>query len=179
MQGLAMAICAAASVGLVATAANAAGQKMVEIDKAGNVRTSTGRDIGKVKQPLAKPQDKQPPAEPSTSVDICAPGYTWSAEGVAPEMATRARDFYRDVTQPYEREATKAREGGASLSRAREAEYWKAYGEFMKAVPQSERKIVELGVSPRLPRYCNALPAVPNAAPPSAPASPQAPPPPP
>ena len=163
-------ICLAVSVGLAATPAYGGGQKMIEIDKAGKVRTSTGRDIGRVKEATKKPDPAEAKAAPSKPVDICAAGYTWSSEGISPETADRARAFYRDMTQPYEREATKAREAGATLNRAREVEYWDAYGDFMKAVPEGERKIVELGVSPRLSWYCNAPPGIRNGTqPPAAP----------
>ena len=118
MKNLALVTIAAISIGFAPAAASGSGQKMIEIDKAGNVRTSTGRDIGKVKQPLSKPEAAK--ASPSKPVDICAPGYTWSSEGVSPETADRAQAFYRDVTQPYEREAMKALEGGAALIRERE-----------------------------------------------------------
>jgi hypothetical protein len=176
MKSLAFPICLAAWVGLAATTAYGSGQKMIEIDKAGNVRTSTGRDIGRAKDAPRKGEAAETKSAPSSPVDICAPGYTWSPEGVSPQSADRAQAFYRDVTQPYEREAMKAREAGAALSRAREAEYWNALGEFMKAVPEGERKAVQLGVSPRLSWYCNAPPVVPNA--PQAPPAPQPPPPP-
>lgn len=179
MKSLAFPICVAVLVGLAAAPSYGSGQKMIEIDKAGNVRTSTGRDIGKVKEALKKPEVEEAKAAPSKPVDICASGYTWSSEGVSSETADRARAFYRDITQPYEREATKAREGGATLSRAREVEYWEAYGDFMRAVPEGERRVVELGVSPRLPSYCNAPPVIPEGTQlPSAPPTPQPPPPP-
>ena len=179
MKTLALAICAAGLAALAATAAYGGGQKMIEIDKAGKVRTSTGRDIGRVKEATKKADPAEAKAAPSKPVDICAAGYTWSSEGISPETADRARAFYRDMTQPYEREATKAREGGATLNRAREVEYWDAYGDFMRAVPEGERKVVQLGVSPRLSWYCNAPPVIPDGTqPPAAPPEQQPPAPP-
>jgi hypothetical protein len=164
MRSLALLFFVAGSIGLVATAAHGSGQKMVEIDKAGNVRTSTGRDIGRIRDGTEKPEAAEAKASSAKSVDICAPGYTWSSDGVSAETADRARAFYRDMTQPYELEATKAHEGGAALSRAREAEYWNAYDDFMRRVPETERKIVTLGVSPRLAWSCTAPPVIHNEA---------------
>ena len=169
MRSLAFNFLAVGSLGLAATAAYGGGQKMIEIDKAGKVRTSTGRDIGRVKGATKEAESAEAKAAPSKPVDICASGYSWSSEGVSPETAERVRTFYRDMTQPYEREATKARDGGASLSREREREYWNAYGDFMRAIPEGEREVVALGVSPRLSWYCNAPPVIPeDSQPPSA-----------
>ena len=154
--------------GLSAGAAIGSGQKMIEIDKAGNVKTSVGREIGQKHAP-------KPPPEPakeasSKSVDICAPDYTWSPDNLPPDTATKARAFYKVVTQPYERESKAAEQAGQRLSREREAQYWGAYAAFLKAVPKEDLKVVQQGVSPRLESYCHAPPVIQQAgSPPPAP----------
>ena len=96
MKSLAFPICLAAWLGLAATTAYGSGQKMIEIDKAGNVRTSTGRDIGRSKEASKKSEAAETKSAPSSPVDICAPGYTWSPEGVSPQSADRVlRDRLR------------------------------------------------------------------------------------
>ena len=144
--------------GLAAGAASGSGQKMIEIDKAGNVKTSVGREIGQ--KHAAKPPPQPAKEASSKPVDICAPDYTWSPEGLSPETTDKARAFYKDMTQPYERDSKAAEQAGQRLSRDREAQYWNAYAAFMKAVPKENFKVVQQGVSPRLQSYCHAPPLI-------------------
>jgi hypothetical protein len=154
--------------GLTAGAAIGSGQKMIEIDKAGNVKTSVGHEIGQKQAP--KPPPEPANEAPSKAVDICAPDYTWSPDGLSADTMVRARAFYKDVTQPYERESKAAEQAGQRLSREREAQYWNAYAAFLKAVPKEDLKIVQQGVSPRLESYCHAPPVIQEAgSPPPAP----------
>ena len=145
-----------------ASASFGKGPKMVEIDEAGNVRTTSGTDIGR-----ATPQGtKRDQASSSVARDgnaamrVCDPRYRWLPSGVSADTVARARAFYRDVTQPYERAAVKARKSGTSLSRQREIEYWNAYGRFIEGVPRAEREVVKRGVLPRLSWWCRTYPVI-------------------
>jgi hypothetical protein len=165
-----------------ALASSGKGPKIVEIDEAGNVKTSSGTDVGQTKSQNAKPDSaKSPvPRDSNSAMSICDPRYRWLPSGVSADTVTRARVFYRDVTLKYEQAETVARKQGGSLSRAREIEYWDAYKHFLDSVPRNERKVVERGISPRLSWWCNAPPVIQKGPPlPPAPVMQKAPPPPP
>ena len=159
---------------MMAAGATAQGPKMVEIDEHGNVDNSSplARTITKEKSAKA-PKPRQHRKYSS----VCAPGYTWSWEGVSPDVAARTRAFYRDVTKPYEREQTRARETGTKVSRARDLAFLEAQKKFKNSVPEDEREAVNWGIEPRLSWWCDAPPVIRTRPAPQAPKPPSVPPP--
>jgi hypothetical protein len=157
------------------------GPKIIEIDEAGNVKTSSGPDIGRTTSQSAKPDSARSPVarDSNAAMSICDPRYRWAPTGVSADTVVRARAFYRDVTLEYERAQVIARKQGGSLSRSREIEYWDAYNRFLDSAPRNERKVVERGISPRLSWWCTAPPVVQKAPLPPAPVMQKAPRPPP
>ena len=138
------------------------GPKVIEIDEAGHVKTTTGTDSGRISTQADQRGTGGAivPRDGNAGISICDPRYRWLPSGVSKDTVVRARAFYRDVTGNYEREQREARSRGASVGRQREIEYWNMYKKFMDSVPQSERKIVERGISPRLTWWCNAPPLI-------------------
>lgn len=109
--------------------------------------------------------DAATPRDRNAAMSICDPRYRWQPTGVTADTVLRARAFYRDVTAKYERAQVVARNQGASLSRAREIEYWDSHRRFMDSVPGSERNVVNRGISPRLSWWCTAPPVIQKAPP--------------
>ena len=160
---------------LLATPANSQGPKVVEIDEHGNVRQSSSpvRTIENEKKAKASKTPKT--ARQRKFGSVCDPGYTWSSEGVSPDLVARTRAFYRDVTRPYERDQIRARQSGKKVSRERDLEFWNAFKRFKDSVPQEQREIVDWGIEPRLSWWCNAPPVIrsgPAPRPPSPPSVP-------
>lgn len=138
------------------------GPKIIEIDEAGRAHTTSGTDTGKATPNVTKSDEARAPVarDMNGAMSICNPRYRWSPAGLSADTIARARVFYRDVTQQYERAQTIARSKGTPLSRERENEYWNAYKRLMDSVRRNERKVVERGISPRLSWWCNAPPVV-------------------
>ena len=142
---------------IFAAGAAAQGPKMVEIDEHGNVVNST---------PLARPITEEKsttapkPGQQRKYSSVCEPGYTWSSEGVSPDVAADTRAFYRDVTQPYEQEQIRARELGTKVSRERDLEFFNALKKFKESVPEDQRETVDWGIEPRLSWWCDAPPVI-------------------
>lgn len=160
---------------LLATPATAQGPKMIEIDEHGKVLNSS---------PLAPPITKEKntkapkPAGQRKYSSVCDPGYTWSSEGVSPDVAARTHAFYRDVTKPYEQEQIRARESGTTVSRERDLAFFNALKKFKDSVPEDQRETVDWGIEPRLSWWCDAPPVIrspdPAPRPPKPPAVPNA-----
>lgn len=157
---MAMALPPAAAVSTTASADK--GPKVIEIDEAGNVRTTTGKDIGRTspKTDQRDPDTITVPRDGNAAMSICDPRYRWLPSGVSNDTVVRARAFYGDVTRNYERAQRSARARGATADRQTELEYWAAYKKFLDSVLQSERKVVERGISPRLTWWCGAPPVI-------------------
>lgn len=144
------------------TAQSAGGPKMVEIDAAGNVRTTSGRDIGKAPPRTVSMSQTRPLAarDANASLSICDPRYRWLPTGVSSDTINRTRAFYRNVTRLYENAQNRARARGQRLSRSEELGYWNAHGRFLDTVAPHERAVADRGISPRLSWWCNAPPLV-------------------
>jgi hypothetical protein len=168
-QSAAEIVAKAALFGVLACGAASAspGPKIIEIDEAGNVRTSSGADIGRTTQD-AKPNSESSPvaSDGNAAMSLCDPGYRWLPSGVSADTIVRARAFYSDVTRKYERDGQSARERGVYPSRERELDYWNKTQRFLDSVPRNERKVVERGISPRLSWWCNAPPVIQKPPPP-------------
>ena len=145
------------------------GPKIVEIDEAGNVRTTPATDIGAPQGTKRDPGGTPMARDGNAHMSICDPRYRWLPSEVSTDTVARARAFYRDVTRKYEREGQRARERGVHLSRERELEYWNETNRFLDSVPRNERKVVDRGISPRFSWWCNAPPVIvkPTLAPPT------------
>lgn len=166
---------------VAASASPAQGPKIIEIDEAGNVTTSSGADMGRAVE-NAGPTPAAPPSarDRNAAMSVCDPRYRWLPSGVSADTIVRARAFYRDVTRKYERDGQNARDRGGYPSRERELDYWNRTQRFLDSVPRNERRVVERGISPRLSWWCNAPPVIQKAQrAPSAPVMRNPPPPPP
>lgn len=183
-QSVAGTVAKAALLGVLACGAASAspgkGPKIIEIDEAGNIKTSSGADIGRTAESAGPNSATSPVArDGNAAMSICDPRYRWLPSGVSADTVVRARAFYRDVTRKYERDGQNARERGGYPSRERELDYWNKTQRFLDSVPRNERRVVERGISPRLSWWCNAPPVIQKAPPaPPAPVTRKPPPPP-
>jgi hypothetical protein len=154
-----------------AVTSDSKGPKVIEIDEAGNVRTTsgTGNESNSVQTTTHQPATAVVPSETHARMSICDPRYSWLPHGLSSDKVARTRAFYRDVTKKYEMAQISARKQGTTLSRDREEQYWGAYKILMDSVAQGERKVVERGISPRLSWWCNAPPVIQKASKPPPP----------
>jgi hypothetical protein len=138
------------------------GPKVIEIDEAGNVKTSRGTDVDRTTAQNAGRDTAGAPVarDSNAAMSICDPRYRWLPSGVSADTVVRARAFYREFTVKYVRAQIAARTQGGSLSRDREIEFWDAYKGFLDSVARNERKVVERGISPRLSWWCSAPPVI-------------------